>query len=89
LFDVLLCDLKMPGISGQALYTGLLRDRPALAAKFIFATGDAGAPDVIDFLGTVAVPVLEKPFELRSLELVAQEVRSRSVGSARPPAPVS
>ena len=89
LFDVLLCDLKMPGISGQALYTGLLRDRPALAAKFIFATGDAGAPDVIDFLGGVAVPVLEKPFELRSLELVAQEVRSRGAGSARPPAPVS
>jgi signal transduction histidine kinase/ActR/RegA family two-component response regulator len=89
LFDVLLCDLKMPGISGQALYAELLRDRPALAARFIFATGDAGAPDVIDFLGTVGVPVLEKPFELRSLELVAQEVRSRSAGSARPPAPVS
>ncbi len=88
-FDVLLCDLKMPGLSGQELYNGLLRDRPALAAKFIFATGDAGAPDVIDFLGTVGVPVLEKPFELHSLELVAQQVRSRGAGSARPPAPVS
>lgn len=75
-FDVVLCDLKMPGISGQELYNRLHADRPALAAKFIFATGDAGAPDVVEFLRTVAVPVLEKPFELRSLELLAQQVRA-------------
>ncbi len=77
-FDVVLCDLKMPGISGQELYTRLLKDRPALAGKFIFATGDAGAPDVVDFLRTVGVPVLEKPFELRSLEQLAQQVRAAS-----------
>ncbi len=73
--DVILCDLKMPGISGQELYTRLLRERPALAQKFILATGDAGSPDVADFLAAVKVPVLEKPFELRSLELLAQQVR--------------
>jgi PAS domain S-box-containing protein len=77
-FDVILCDLKMPGISGQELYDRLKRDRPALAKKFIFATGDSGAPDVVDFLTSVGVPVLEKPFELRSLELLAQQVRAES-----------
>lgn len=75
IFDVVLCDLKMPGISGQELYTRLLGERPALAHKFILATGDAGSPDVIDFLSTVGVPVLEKPFELRALELLAMKVR--------------
>jgi CheY-like chemotaxis protein len=75
LFDVILCDLKMPGISGQELYLRFLRERPALAQKFILATGDAGSPDVVDFLAEVSVPVLEKPFELRSLELLAQQVR--------------
>jgi PAS domain S-box-containing protein len=80
-FDVVLCDLKMPGISGQELYNHLLASRPLLARKFIFATGDAGAPDVADFLATAGVPVLEKPFELRSLELLAQQVREE--GSTR------
>jgi PAS domain S-box-containing protein len=75
IFDVVLCDLKMPGISGQELFNRLLPDRPALAKKFIFATGDAGAPDVADFLAKVGVPVLEKPFELKALEVVAQQVR--------------
>jgi CheY-like chemotaxis protein len=75
MYDVVLCDLKMPGISGQALYNHVLRAQPALVNKFIFATGDAGAPDVVDFLASVSVPVLEKPFELRTLELLAQKVR--------------
>ncbi|MGH7656471.1 MAG: hybrid sensor histidine kinase/response regulator [Gemmatimonadaceae bacterium] len=74
-FDVVLCDLKMPGISGQELYNRLLKDRQGLARKFIFATGDAGAPDVADFLRECGVPVLEKPFELRALEEVAIRVR--------------
>ena len=77
-FDVVLCDLKMPGISGQELYNRLRKDRQALAKKFIFATGDAGAPDVVDFLRETDVPVLEKPFELRALEEVAIRVRAES-----------
>ena len=80
-YDVVLCDLKMPGISGQELYTRLRAELPSAARKFIFATGDSGAPDVVDFLATVDVPVLEKPFELRSLEQIAQQVRAE--GAAR------
>jgi len=75
IFDVVLCDLKMPGISGQELYNRLLKDRQALAKKFIFATGDSGAPDVAEFLREVGVPVLEKPFELGVLEQVVIKVR--------------
>ncbi len=78
IFDVVLCDLKMPGISGQELYNRLLKDRRALAKKFIFATGDSGAPDVADFLREVGVPVLEKPFELGVLEQVVIKVREAS-----------
>jgi CheY-like chemotaxis protein len=78
-YDVVLCDLKMPGISGQELYTRLRTELPTAARKFIFATGDSGAPDVVDFLATVDVPVLEKPFELRSLEQIAQQVRAEGV----------
>jgi len=81
-FDVILCDLKMPGISGQELFIRLQKDRPGLAKKFIFATGDSGAPDVVDFLTSVGVPVLEKPFELRSLELLAQQVRAGAGGES-------
>ena len=82
MYDVVLCDLKMPGISGQALYNHILRAQPAVVNKFIFATGDAGAPDVVDFLASISVPVLEKPFELRTLELLAQKVKADNAAVA-------
>ena len=70
---------SIPGFLGQELYNKLCHDLPAAARKFIFATGDSGAPDVVDFLATIDVPVLEKPFELRSLEQIAQQVRAEGV----------
>lgn len=74
-FDVVLCDLKMPGVSGPELYKRVVLEAPFLATRMILSTGDASAHDVIDFLTTVPVPVLEKPFELATLEELANAVR--------------
>ena len=49
-FDVVLCDLKMPGVSGPDLYKRVVREAPFLATRMILSTGDASAHDVIDFL---------------------------------------
>src|SRR5262249_14224103 len=39
-YDVVLTDLKMPGLDGQALYERLTRIKPHMARRFIFSTGD-------------------------------------------------
>lgn len=39
LFDVILCDLRLPGMSGRDLYTHLKRRSPELAARMVIFTG--------------------------------------------------
>jgi PAS domain S-box-containing protein len=77
LYDVILCDLKMPGVSGPELYARLQAEAPILVPRLILSTGDVSAPDVEAFLAGVNVPVLEKPFELLTLEKLAEQVRAK------------
>lgn len=87
LYDVVLCDLKMPGISGRELYLRMVAEAPEMARRFILSTGDVTAYDTSEFLAQVPVPVLEKPFELATLEQLADEVRRAATApDAAPPA---
>ncbi|MEA3247636.1 MAG: PAS domain-containing protein [Gemmatimonadota bacterium] len=90
IYDVVLCDLKMAGVSGMDVYDRMRSAAPALADRFILSTGDTSAPDVSGFLSGVSVPVLEKPFELTALEDLAEQVRTqiatRGTDSVRGPA---
>ncbi|HVZ48502.1 MAG TPA: response regulator, partial [Gemmatimonadaceae bacterium] len=76
IYDVVLCDLKMAGVSGMDVYDRVLATVPAVAQRFILSTGDTSAPDVSGFLAQVTVPILEKPFELTVLESLAGQVRA-------------
>jgi PAS domain S-box-containing protein len=78
IYDVIVCDLKMAGVSGMDVYDRMRGAAPALADRFILSTGDTSAPDVSGFLASVSVPVLEKPFELTALEQLAEQVRTQS-----------
>ena len=80
-YDAIVCDLKMPGMSGIQLYQHLEVHRPEILERWIFATGDVASPDVASFLESVRCPVLEKPFSLASL---ADLLESRRAPSAKP-----
>ncbi|MDQ8164429.1 MAG: response regulator, partial [Gemmatimonadota bacterium] len=82
IYDVVLCDLKMAGVSGMDVYDRVLSTMPQVAGRFILTTGDTSAHDVSGFLAQVAAPILEKPFELVTLETMADEVRRGAVGPA-------
>jgi len=73
-FDVILSDLMMPEMSGQALYEALLERSPALASKVVFITGGAVTAQAEDFLKTVVNPWLEKPFDAATLSRVVSRV---------------
>lgn len=66
-FDVLLVDMKMPGMDGQTFYEVLRKSHPELARRVVFSTGDAGSDGTSQFLDTAGNPVLGKPYDLRSL----------------------
>ncbi|MBX3206780.1 MAG: PAS domain S-box protein [Labilithrix sp.] len=62
-FDTVLCDLRMPGTSGESLY-GLVRQQdPEQARAFVFMSGIGFVPEVERFLAASGRPLLQKPFE--------------------------
>jgi CheY-like chemotaxis protein len=66
-FDVILCDLMMPGMSGMDFFAELTRIAPDQAERVIFLTGGAFTPRTRAFLDGVENPRIEKPFEPASL----------------------
>jgi CheY-like chemotaxis protein len=66
-FDVILCDLMMPEMTGVELYEEIQRVAPQLAARVVFMTGGVFSADVEAFLERVAPKVLDKPIELSTL----------------------
>src|SRR5207237_9662327 len=66
-FDMILCDLMMPSMTGMELHDELARIEPAHAARMSFLTGGAFTPRARAFLAEVPNPRLEKPFDPQGL----------------------
>ncbi|MBX3468387.1 MAG: response regulator [Planctomycetes bacterium] len=76
-FDVILCDLMMPGTSGMDLYERLRGKAPDQAERMVFMTGGAFTARARSFLDQVKNPWFEKPFDVSKLMgLVEHRVRA-------------
>jgi DNA-binding response OmpR family regulator len=77
-FDVILCDLHMPGMSGMDLYEKLLATRPEVAERIVFMTGGTYTSRSRDFVARVKNTCIDKPVDAAELcALVARRVRKR------------
>lgn len=78
--DIVFSDLRMPGVSGIAIYRALLAERPELARRFVLVTGDLiGAKAEIDQLPAPNRPqVLEKPFSTLDVRGVLSAVAEQA-----------
>ncbi len=72
-FDLILCDLMMPVMTGMDLYGEMQRGFADQAARTIFVTGGAFTPRAQEFLDHVDNPHIEKPFDLRQLRALVKE----------------
>jgi PAS domain S-box-containing protein len=61
-FDVVLSDLRMPGVSGPEMFARMREIRPQLLSRIAFVTGDTLGASMDAFLKESGRPVLEKPF---------------------------
>lgn len=72
-YDVVFCDLMMPGMTGMELHDILAERHPDILSRTIFMTGGAFTPQAEKFLSSLDSPLLLKPFDLNQvLDLVAR-----------------
>ena len=76
-FDVILCDLMMPQMTGMDLHAALSRVAAEQAARMIFLTGGAFTTRTRAFLDVTPNQRIEKPFDVRHLRAL---INDRIVG---------
>ena len=82
-FDVILCDLMMPDLTGMDLHAALASIAPEQAHRIVFVTGGAFTARAQAFLDTVANRTLLKPHSAEHLLAVIDEVlRANAVDRA-------
>lgn len=69
-YALVLCDLRMPGITGAELFGVMQAEDPAQAERFVFMTGGRDDAKYADFLEAVDNLVLDKPFSPDALDAV-------------------
>ncbi|MGH7459081.1 MAG: PAS domain-containing hybrid sensor histidine kinase/response regulator [Longimicrobiaceae bacterium] len=76
--DVIVADLRMPGLGGEELLEALSRKGGGLERRLILITGDAASPDAARLLSSPNVPIVIKPFDLAEVAALI-ESRAREV----------
>lgn len=74
--DLMITDVKMPGMGGMDLFSASQTVRPGLPVMFLTAYGTI--PDAVKALKAGAIDYLTKPFNGRELVQKAQEVLKKS-----------
>lgn len=85
-FDAVLCDLVMPGMTGLELYQAVQREFPELARRFLFITGGL-APQKLSAELNPLTPLFEKPFDLEQIRTALRTLVRERHGTKPPPPP--
>jgi signal transduction histidine kinase len=74
-YHLILCDMRMPEMSGPEFYRQVAAKDPQLAQRILFTTGDMVNAETRQFLEETKAPYLAKPFEMDDLlERVQQAI---------------
>ena len=78
-YDVILSNLRMPGMSGEDLYRRIEQGWPHLAPRVAFVTASSPSDGFQAQHGGRPVPVLTKPYTYERLLQIAEDVVARDV----------
>ena len=78
-FDVIVSDVRMPGLDGPGLYAEIERRFPDLRERIVFLTGDTMSAETREFLERTRAVSLGKPF----LVTKVMQAITRALGGGR------
>ncbi|HKO48661.1 MAG TPA: ATP-binding protein, partial [Polyangiaceae bacterium] len=73
-YDVILCDLMMPGTNGMNIYATLSSALPEQLQRLVFVTGGAVTPATRKFLEDIPNQLVEKPFSPNQIRTLVSEL---------------
>jgi CheY-like chemotaxis protein len=76
-YDLVVTDLRMPGLEGPELYRALRRRYPDAPPRVIFMSANTGIDEYATFLAETGEPALEKPFNLADMRQVVMQVLAK------------
>ena len=80
-FSGIISDMRTPGnVDGGGVYQWLKANRPELAKRIVFITGDIVNEDTVAILRETGAPCVEKPFRVQDLLATVQ----KTIGESHP-----
>ncbi len=73
-FDAILLDIRLPGVSGRALWKTMELTRPELCPRVVMVTADMMSETTQQLVRDTRCRYLEKPFSTEQLERVIRQV---------------
>ncbi|MEK7825627.1 MAG: ATP-binding protein, partial [Nitrospirota bacterium] len=77
--DLILCDIKMPGMDGMEFYKWLAKNRPGIENKFLVVTGNIMDERIKSFMKIAGDRVITKPYRIGEL---TNKIEEYLLGSA-------
>jgi DNA-binding response OmpR family regulator len=77
-YDLIVSDLKMPGLDGPSLYLEVTRRWPDSGPHLLFISGFVESPEYAGFLQGTKAPVLLKPFAVDELSRAVSALLGQS-----------
>ena len=82
-YDVILCDLSMPEVGGEEVYSAIEAIAPDQARRMVFVSGGAFTASAHAFLARIDNPRVDKPFEAQAIRTLVRELAARAAPASK------
>ena len=73
-------DMRTPGgVNGADVHAWIAQNRPELASRLVFITGDIANEETVDTLRKTGAPCVEKPFRVRQFISVVEKTMGKAL----------
>lgn len=73
-YDLVVCDVKMPGIDGAGIYDWVREHRPFMERRILFSTGDMLGPKAEKIIGKIGDNYIIKPYNVEEFLRKVEEI---------------